>query len=215
MTRSAILALAAALLLAGCESRPAYEAAPLARQETEAAPAARTPAMPPSRPAPRAVVTAGPVGMLAENRVDRYMDEQETQLRQRLRGTGVGVRRVADDMVLVLPSDILFPSNARSLNSRAIGTIDTVAEVLRHYDRTLIDVNGYTDTTGSPQYNQKVSQARAEAVADVLVDDGVNAARISPRGFGETHLRVPTGDNTNEPRNRRVEIRIVPHVAKG
>ena len=50
-------------------------------------------------------------------------------------------------------------------------------------------------------------------MADELVNDGINPARISPRGYGETHLRIPTGDNVSEPRNRRVEIRILPHVA--
>jgi outer membrane protein OmpA-like peptidoglycan-associated protein len=152
--------------------------------------------------------------MLAENNVGSYMDDQEKALRQRMRGTGIRVSRVGDDMMLILPSDILYAAGGSSLSARATRTIDAIAEVLRHFDKTLVEVNGYTDTTGTPEQNMKLSQARAEGVADVLVSDGVNAARISPRGYGETNLRVPTGDNANEPRNRRVEIRIVPHVGK-
>ena len=92
-------------------------------------------------------------------------------------------------------------------------TLAGVAEVLRHYDKTLINVDGYTDTTGSDQYNLDLSQRRAEAVADILVGGGVAQDRISPaKGFGETHLKVPTGDNVNEPRNRRVRH---PHRAQG
>ena len=73
---------------------------------------------------------------------------------------------------------------------------------------TRIAVNGYTDTSGTPGYNQKLSIRRADAVAGELVRDGVPRNVISIQGFGETHLLVPTGANVREPQNRRVEIVI-------
>jgi outer membrane protein OmpA-like peptidoglycan-associated protein len=73
---------------------------------------------------------------------------------------------------------------------------------------TKIEVNGYTDTSGTPQYNQGLSIRRAQAVASELVRDGVPRAAISIQGFGETHLLVPTGPGVREPQNRRVEIII-------
>jgi outer membrane protein OmpA-like peptidoglycan-associated protein len=69
-------------------------------------------------------------------------------------------------------------------------------------------VNGYTDTTGTPQYNMGLSIRRANAVAAELVKDGVPKAAIAIQGFGETHLLVPTGPQVREPQNRRVEIII-------
>ena len=208
MKHVAILA-AALLLLAGCETpRPdmrepsaAPPMAPQARTDHEHGTA---------RP-----VTRGPVRMLARREVDGYMDRQEDDLRRRLRGSGVRVARIGDDIVVEMRNDVLFARNSSDLSPPALRTVDVVAGMLRRYDRTLIEVNGYTDTTGTPEYNRRLSQRRAEAVANVLVDDGVNPARISPRGFGETHLLIPTGDNVDEPRNRRVQIRIVPHTARG
>ena len=211
MTRFAIFA-AAALILAACQTERPYRGeyqppVPRGGKETSS-PGISAP------PRGRVAPASGPIAVLAGGQAGRYMDEQEAELRQRLRGSGVRVARVGDVIMLVMRNDILFAGNGADLSRPALRTVDAVGGVLRHYDRTLIEVNGYTDTTGKDTYNLKLSQRRAEAVADVLVDDGINPARISPRGFGETHLRIPTGDNVNEPRNRRVEIRIVPHTAQ-
>lgn len=69
-----------------------------------------------------------------------------------------------------------------------------------------IQVNGYTDTSGRPQYNQRLSERRANTVKQALIQRGVPATEIVTRGFGETNLRVPTPDGVREPQNRRVEI---------
>jgi outer membrane protein OmpA-like peptidoglycan-associated protein len=73
-------------------------------------------------------------------------------------------------------------------------------------------VDGHTDTVGSHQYNQDLSERRAESVAQELIVRDVLPGRLIVRGFGETQPLVPTGDNVNEPQNRRVEIQIVPYT---
>jgi OOP family OmpA-OmpF porin len=73
---------------------------------------------------------------------------------------------------------------------------------------TRIEVNGYTDTSGTPQYNQGLSVRRARAVQAELVRDGVPQNAITIQGFGENNLLVPTGNGVREPQNRRVEIII-------
>ena len=78
------------------------------------------------------------------------------------------------------------------------------------YPNSLIDVYGHTDTTGSTQSNQTLSENRAQAVANYLISRGVASSRIRWQGFGETQLRVQTGDGVNEPLNRRVEIKVDP-----
>lgn len=213
MHRYAIATMAAGLLLAGCQSRPPHADYPPA--PPPAGGPQRTGAAPATPPPARSVVLGGPVGVIAAAQVGGYMDNQERDLRARLRASGVRVARIGNDIVLMMQDDIVFQPHTTSLSRRALQTLDEVAGVLRQYGKTLIEVNGYTDTTGSDAYNLRLSQRRAESVADVLVDDGINAARISPRGFGESHLAVPTGNNVDEPRNRRMEIRIVPHVAEG
>jgi OmpA-OmpF porin, OOP family len=69
-----------------------------------------------------------------------------------------------------------------------------------------IEVNGYTDTSGTPQYNQGLSLRRAQAVAGELVRDGVPKDSIGVQGFGQDNLLVATGPGVREAQNRRVEI---------
>jgi outer membrane protein OmpA-like peptidoglycan-associated protein len=84
-----------------------------------------------------------------------------------------------------------------------------VAADARGRPEVKVIVDGYTDTTGSQDHNQQLSEARADAVAAVLKRHGINGARISTRGFGESRLAVPTGDQVKEAQNRRVVIRLV------
>lgn len=69
-----------------------------------------------------------------------------------------------------------------------------------------IEVVGYTDSTGSAEFNAQLSQRRAEAVADALAAEGLPRESIAVRWHGEEQLSVPTGDNVHEPENRRVSI---------
>lgn len=157
-----------------------------------------------------ALIGAG-IGALAGGLVGNYMDNQEAALRDRLRASGVSVTRVGDNIYLNMENDILFDTGSSYLYPQAREIIASVALVLNEYEQTYVNVNGYADTVGARAYNQQLSQQRAEGVADELVRDGVEPLRISPRGFGETNLRIPTGDNVDEPRNRRVEIVLEPY----
>ena len=85
--------------------------------------------------------------------------------------------------------------------------LQSVAQVMAHYDHTLIDVNAYTDARGGEGKDVTRSQKRAQAVADGLARNGVAASRIRANGLGATNLRVA---DANDPRNRRVEIKITP-----
>ena len=103
---------------------------------------------------------------------------------------------------------VFFDWDKATLTDRARQIIREAADNSTHVQYTRIEVNGYTDTSGTPRYNQGLSVRRAQAVAGELVRDGVPAAAISIRGFGETNLLVPTGPGVREPQNRRVEIII-------
>ena len=101
---------------------------------------------------------------------------------------------------------VFFDWDKAVLTDRARQIVGEAASNSKRVQVTTIEVNGYTDTSGTPQYNQGLSVRRAQAVAAELVRDGVAQSEISIHGFGETHPLVPTGPNVREPQNRRVEI---------
>jgi outer membrane protein OmpA-like peptidoglycan-associated protein len=101
---------------------------------------------------------------------------------------------------------VFFDWDKYSLTPRATQIIAEAAADSKTAGTTTINVSGYTDTSGTPTYNQGLSERRAKAVAAKLVVDGVPASEISIHAYGETHLLVPTGPGVREPQNRRVEI---------
>jgi OOP family OmpA-OmpF porin len=103
---------------------------------------------------------------------------------------------------------VFFDWDKAVLTDRARQIVSEAAANSTKVQYTRIEVNGYTDTSGTPKYNMGLSIRRAKAVAAELVKDGVPKDAISIQGFGDTHLLVPTGPGVREPQNRRVEIII-------
>jgi OOP family OmpA-OmpF porin len=103
---------------------------------------------------------------------------------------------------------VFFDWDKATLTDRARQIVAEAAANSTKVQYTRIEVNGYTDTSGTPRYNQGLSVRRAQAVAAELVKDGVSRGAIAIQGYGETHLLVPTGPGVREPQNRRVEIII-------
>jgi OOP family OmpA-OmpF porin len=103
---------------------------------------------------------------------------------------------------------VFFDWDKATLTDRARQIVSEAASNSTKVQYTSLEVNGYTDTSGTPQYNQGLSIRRAQAVAAELVKDGVPKSAIAIQGFGETHLLVATGPGVREPQNRRVEIII-------
>jgi outer membrane protein OmpA-like peptidoglycan-associated protein len=155
------------------------------------------------------IIGAG-IGGLAGAGIGAYIDRQEQELRRRTAGTDIRVIRQGDDLVLNMPSNVTFATNESNVQPQFRATLDQVADVLKQYNQTYIDVYGHTDSTGSDAYNLSLSQRRAASVADYLSARGVQSARLGTRGFGETQ---PVADNETEEgkaANRRVEIKLVP-----
>jgi outer membrane protein OmpA-like peptidoglycan-associated protein len=152
-----------------------------------------------------ALIGAG-IGAAVGGGIGYYMDRQEEELRKQLRSAGVSVERRGDTIALNMQNDILFDVGSFQLESRAEEVLRAVAIVLKKYDETKVNVYGYTDTSGARDRNEVLSRQRAEAVANVLMKDGVRSDRLKARGMGETNLKVPTPDGVAEARNRRVEI---------
>jgi outer membrane protein OmpA-like peptidoglycan-associated protein len=101
---------------------------------------------------------------------------------------------------------VFFDWDRADLTARGAGIVRDAASYSQGNQYTRIDVDGNTDTSGTPAYNQGLSERRARTVADELVRDGVPQNVISMHAYGDTHLLVPTGPGVREPQNRRVEI---------
>lgn len=156
-----------------------------------------------------ALIGAG-IGALAGGGVGYYMDVQEKKLRDRLQGTGVSVTRVGDNIILNMPGNITFRTDSADINSNFYEVLNSVAIVLKEYEKSTVEVSGHTDSTGSDAYNMDLSQRRASSVAQYLISQGIYAPRLIVQGFGESR---PIASNTTpegREQNRRVEIQISP-----
>ncbi|WP_291838780.1 OmpA family protein [Brevundimonas sp.] len=156
-----------------------------------------------------ALIGAG-IGALGGAAVGSYMDRQQRELEAELSGSGVGVARQGDNLVLRMPSDVTFASNQSSINARFYATLDDVAAVLDRYDQSLIDIVGHADSDGADDYNLNLSRQRASSVARYLVDRGVLADRLYVDGRGESQPIASNATPDGKAQNRRVEILIRP-----
>lgn len=156
------------------------------------------------------IVGAG-LGGVAGGVIGHQMDQQIKELKESTAGTGVDVTEIpGEDAFLVNLPDVTFATGSTVISPTFQATLNQVADSMVRYPNSLIDVYGHTDTVGSTASNQRLSEERARAVTNYLVSRGVAASRIRWQGFGETQLKVQTGDNVNEPLNRRVEIKVMP-----
>ncbi len=162
----------------------------------------------------RALVGAG-VGAVAGGAVGVYQDRQEAELRRRTAGTGIEVTRDGDVIKLNLPDGVTFDFNRADLKQQFRPALDQVASTMAEYNQTVVEVSGHTDSVGSDEYNQRLSEQRANAVANYLSGRGLMRERFEVVGMGE---RYPVADNSSDDgraRNRRVEIRVVPLTQGG
>lgn len=146
------------------------------------------------------------IGAALGSGVGYYMQKQEAQLRQQTAGTGVTVVRdpVTNNINLSIPEAVTFQVGQSTILPGFYGTLNNVASTLRQYDQSSIQVNGYASVEGDANMNLALSQNRANAVRNYLVNQGVSSARVSAVGRGETSQF----GSSYEP-NRRVEMTIL------
>ena len=157
----------------------------------------------------QALIGAG-VGALAGGSIGYYMDKQEAKLRAELEGTGVSVTRIGDNITLNMPGNVTFATDSSDLSPAFFDVLNSVGKVLGEFNKTVVEVAGHTDSTGSDSYNQSLSERRAASVATYLQGQKVMSQRLITVGMGEAR---PVADNTSadgRQANRRVEITMVP-----
>ncbi len=157
----------------------------------------------------RALIGAA-VGVAAGAGVGAYMDRQEEELRQSTRGTGIDVDRRGDDIVLNMPSGVTFGFDSSDLTNSARNALNDVAQILTQYTDTRVNIAGHTDSTGNADYNQRLSERRAEAVGNYLAQSGVSHNRLNMNGYGQTQPVASNATEEGRAQNRRVEITLTP-----
>ncbi|RYE08635.1 MAG: cell envelope biogenesis protein OmpA [Hyphomicrobiales bacterium] len=156
-----------------------------------------------------ALLGAG-IGGLTGTAIGSYMDQQEAELRAQLQGTGVSVTRVGQQLILNMPSNITFGVDSAVVQQSFSETLISVGLVLKKFNKTIVDVYGHTDDTGSDAHNQDLSQRRAVAVATILANQGIDQRRFYIEGKGEAAPIASNANETGRSQNRRVEIQISP-----
>ncbi len=140
--------------------------------------------------------------------------QQLQQLQQTLQErTRYTVTQSGDRLIVEIPNEIngstfLFEFDSYELRAEAQQDLSMVADILRQYPAANIVVAGHTDSIGSAEYNQRLSEYRAQAVADYLVSRGVQPARISYIGYGESQPIASNATNQGRRLNRRVNLEI-------
>jgi outer membrane protein OmpA-like peptidoglycan-associated protein len=150
------------------------------------------------------------VGALSGGAVGYYMDQQEAKLRQKLQGSGVSVTRQGDNIILNMPGNITFQTNSADINSNFYNVLNSVALVVKEYNKTLIDIAGHTDSTGSDAINQPLSERRAASVGNYLTSQGIDSRRVITTGYGKNRPIASNDNAEGRAQNRRVELQLTP-----
>jgi outer membrane protein OmpA-like peptidoglycan-associated protein len=139
------------------------------------------------------------------------LDKQEADLRRQL-NSNVIITNTGDRLILTMPQDILFDVDSTTIYPGLRGDLLTVAQSLNDYPNTTVQVVGHTDSDGDAGYNQRLSERRANAVADVLLEGGVPFSRVRTFGRGENQPVASNLTEAGKRQNRRVEIVILPNA---
>lgn len=157
----------------------------------------------------RAAIGAG-IGALSGAAIGNYMDRQEAELRRQLEGTGVSVTRRGDEIILNMPGNVTFDLDSASLRPQFFDVLESVVLVLDEYGKTVLVIDGHTDSTGSRSYNMALSRRRAESVGDYLIAQGIQPVRLATYGYGPDHPVASNETNEGRQANRRVELTLMP-----
>lgn len=161
----------------------------------------------------------GVIGAIAGGAVGNYMDQQQRELEALLaneQASGeLAIRRISEDSVLIgVASEASFDVNEFNLKSEATPVYSKISNVLKQYDKTVIHVVGHTDSSGAADYNQELSEKRANTVSNFMQGQGIIDARLYEEGRGETQPRATNDTAEGKRKNRRVDI-IVQAVVEG
>jgi outer membrane protein OmpA-like peptidoglycan-associated protein len=156
------------------------------------------------------VLIGAAAGAALGGAIGQSLDQQARDLRRSVNNDNIVVTNTGSELIVTMPQDILFAIDSTAVRPDLRRDLFAVAENLRSYPNSTVNVIGHTDNTGSAAYNQDLSERRARSVANVLRDGGVSGNRIAAFGRGEDQPVATNLTAEGRAQNRRVEIIIQP-----
>lgn len=204
MRMSLIIILSAALILSGCASMNRTQKGAAVGTATGGAMGAVI-GRASGNTALGAIIGAA-VGGATGAVIGHQMDKQAEEIKNTV--PDAKVERVGEGIVVEFSSKVLFAFDKSNLSNEAKTSLDKLVKVLNNYPDTDIELQGHTDSKGSEEYNQSLSERRANAVSGYLVGQGINDNRLTIKGFGETIPKYSNDTADGRTQNRRVEFLI-------
>jgi len=152
-------------------------------------------------------IVGAAVGGTAGAVIGNYMDNQADEIAEEVEGAEV--ERVGEGIKITFDSGILFAVNKSDLTPNARTNLTNLASILQKYEDTDILIEGHTDADGTEEYNQALSERRADAVKAFLVNQGVTGVRMTTVGYGEMQPIDSNETAAGKTQNRRVEVAIM------
>ena len=211
-----LIAASTAVLLAGCASQNPYDNQPPSSNKTAtygglgALAGAAAGALINHDNRGKGALIGAAIGGASGAGYGYYADKQEAELRQSMQGTGVEVQRQGDQIKLIMPGNITFATDSSEIVSNFYAPLNNLASSFKQFNQNTIQIVGFTDSTGSRQYNMDLSQRRAQSVATYLTAQGVDGTRLSTRGAGPDQPIASNATADGRAQNRRVEVNLRP-----
>src|SRR5258706_10459586 len=221
MKHSLVFAVAVSIGLAGCENIPKPSDRPLENWESGALIGAGigavVGAVAYSKDRTKGAVVGAVGGCLAGGAGGAYMDRQkkdlEKNLAKEIQAGQARVEAMPNHVVrITMTNQTAFETNSSDIKPGFDSTMDKLADIVVRYGKTTLTIVGHTDNVGSNEYNQKLSERRAHAVAQYFESKRVNPVRMALSGKGETAPIANNGSEGGRQANRRVEIYVEPVV---
>lgn len=211
-----LIAASTAVLLAGCASQNPYDNQPPSSNKTAtygglgALAGAAAGALINHDNRGKGALIGAAIGGASGAGYGYYADKQEAELRQSMQGTGVEVQRQGDQIKLIMPGNITFATDSSEIVSNFYAPLNNLASSFKQFNQNSIEIVGFTDSTGSRQYNMDLSQRRAQSVATYLTAQGVDGTRLSTRGAGPDQPIASNATADGRAQNLRVEVNLRP-----
>lgn len=153
------------------------------------------------------IILGAAVGGVAGGLIGEYMDRQAAEIQKDLEGATV--ERVGEGILVTFDSGLLFDFDSYQLRPETIENLNRLASTLQKYDKTDVKILGHTDNVGTENYNSELSENRADAVENYLINMDVTPKRLDPVGLGENDPIASNETEIGRQKNRRVEVTIV------
>jgi len=151
------------------------------------------------------------VGGVADTGIGKMMDDQEQNLRKALADTkAASINRRGNLLEITLKGDLTFDTNSAAVKAELRSEVKRIADVLSRYQRTVVRVEGHTDSSGSAPYNKNLSEQRADTIKKLFVKEGIHPGRIEIKAYGETRPIATNETESGRMQNRRIEIKVAP-----